>query len=241
MKRWLWFISSLLISTGVYFTIRYGLRPKPIPVLNATQFENAEQIGAVIYKRLRQEILVERVILLGSVEGWSGSQNLWTGFLKTAHADGLHIEYLYNEEKLPAPANVGKWDTVAFNEFAVQSGALSANVMKKLAAGKLLVIHGLTTEVSHLVKDSLSRALDTAAQHPVLSLSILTPGLKPEDLDNLQAQCLEPQSLLDGAARLSCAEARVSKVLLKKHLVAGHMWAVMERHGLKEFLIFVQH
>ena len=56
MKRWIWFLVSIFISTGVYFTLRYGLRPKPIPVLNATEFNEAQQIGAVVYKRLRQEI-----------------------------------------------------------------------------------------------------------------------------------------------------------------------------------------
>src|SRR4051812_29815498 len=84
IKRWVWILVSIFISTGVYFTIRYGLRPKAIPVLNATEFAEVPQIGAVIYKRLRQEIRTEQLLLLGSTPELAGYEDLWVGLLKSA-------------------------------------------------------------------------------------------------------------------------------------------------------------
>src|SRR3954470_22627530 len=97
-KRWIFFLVSMIVSTGVYFTIRYGLRPKPIPVMNATSFNQPGEIGAVIYRRLRQEIRAERVLLLGSTPELSDYDEVWTGLLKTAAADNVNVPVFFQRE-----------------------------------------------------------------------------------------------------------------------------------------------
>jgi hypothetical protein len=235
MKRWLWFSLSLLISTGVYFTIRYGLRPKPIPVMNATEFSNMQEIGAVVYRRLRQEIRNERVVLLGSSPELADYEEVWSGLLKTALADQVKVTVLFQKEGLHPPAG-GAWQTISFDENMVRSGELLNAVKQKMQAGDLVVIQAPSTEVSHLIKDSLSRELDTASGRPVLSISSLDVSLTNAEQNDLQAQCLSAQEL---ASRIDCAEARVGKNLLKKKMTSGKIVAVLERHGLKEYLLFV--
>lgn len=239
MKRWLWFCTAVLISTAVYFTIRYGLRPKPIPVLNPTEFEDPQQIGAVVYKRLRQNIRPERLIVLGSSPDLQNYAAVWTGFLKTAVADQVKIDVFYQRENLNSPEAVSGWATIPFNEDMIRSGEFFKQVEDRQKAGHLVVIHAPTSEATHLMKESLSRELDRVVRHPVLALSTLNLTLKPEDLEALQAQCLDPEAEREGRARLDCAEARVSKRMIKKRLAEGKIWAVMERHGLQEYLIFV--
>jgi hypothetical protein len=238
MKRWLWVILSILISTGFYFTIRYGLRPKPIPVLNATEFSEAPQIGAVIYKRLRQEIRYESVMLLGSTPNLQEYEQVWTGLLKTALADEVKISVLFQHEGMKIPQMQGAWETVPFNDQMVQSGELLNLVKARIEPGKLVVIHGATSEISHLVKDSLSRELDKGLERPVLALSTLSLSSKPEEQEALLAQCLSAAED-DNHMRMECAEVRVGKALMKKKISGGGIWAVMERQGLKEYLIFV--
>src|SRR4051812_31508713 len=122
IKRWMWIVASIFISTGVYFTIRYGLRPKPIPVLNVTEFANAQEIGAVIYRRLRQEIRTEHILLLGSTPKLPGYADIRAGLLKTASADSLKISVVLQREGLKTP--VGPWTVTNFTEAMVQSGEL---------------------------------------------------------------------------------------------------------------------
>ena len=75
-------------------------------------------------------------------------------------------------------------------------------------------------------------------------MAISTLAIKPvvEAHDRLQSPCLDPVSQQDGNVRLTCTSLRVMKTLLKKKPEPdkGPIWAVMERHGLKEFLLFVQ-
>lgn len=238
MKRWLWVFLSILISTGFYFTIRYGLRPKPIPVLNATEFAEAPQIGAVIYKGLRQEIRFEGVLLLGSTSELQEYEEIWTGLLKTAAADQVQISALFQHEELKVPQMHGEWETIMFNNQMIQSGKLLSLVKARIEAGKLVVIHAPSLVVSHLINDSLSRQLDQELKRPVLALSTLSLSLKPEEQNSLQVQCLSAGEN-DNSMRIECAKARVGKILLKKKMTEGKIWAVMERHGLKEYLIFV--
>src|SRR5262245_22285128 len=103
MKRVLWILLALALSTGVYFTIRYGLRPKPIPILNVTEFSNGEQIGAVIYRRLRQNIRQERLVVLGSLPELAVSADVWNGFLKTAVEDKVRVDAFFQWPNLAVP------------------------------------------------------------------------------------------------------------------------------------------
>lgn len=237
MKRWLWFFASILISTGVYFTIRYGLRPKPIPVMKPSEFASTQEIGAVVYKRLRQEIRAERVLILGSTPELQGYADVWSGIIKSALADQVNIPILFQHEGLQPAQSEGGMEVVTFNDHMVQSGELLNLVKSRMGPGKLVVIHSTTNEVSHLIKGSLSRGLDTVSKHPVLAISTLALSLRPEEIENLQTECLNQEP--DGRIKLQCVEVRVSRIMLKKKLSPDKFWAVMERHGLKEYLIFI--
>lgn len=232
MKRWLWFLFAVAISSTVYLTIRYGLRPKPVPIMNPSEFEQVDQIGTVIYSRLKQNIRPERLIVLGSSPELTGSEEIWDGFLKTALADGVSIDAFYQYDGLPTPASS---QPIAFNDGQIRSGEFVKLVESRLKAGHLVVVHGPTRVVSHLVTDSLSRKLDDVVHHPVLSISTLPISVRPEDLQSLQDACKD-----DHDTRLNCAVAKVSRTLSKKRDTPGKFWSVMERHGLQEYLVFVQ-
>ena len=237
LKRWMWFLVSIFISTGVYFTLRYGLRPKPIPVLNATEFAAAPEVGAVIYKRLRQEIRGERVLLIGSTPELADYEQVWTGLLKTALADEVKISAFFQHEGLKSPEVTGGYEIVPFSDHMLQSGELLAMIKSKIQAGQLVVIHSAASEVSHLMSASLSRMLDGELGRPVLALTALGLTLKSEEQNTLQTQCISTDN--DSKTHLECAELRVGKVLAKKKMTPGKLWAVMERHGLKEYLLFI--
>lgn len=236
MKRWIWIVAAFLISTGVYFTIRYGLRPKPIPVLNPTEFADLEQIGAVIYKRLRHDIRSERIVLLGSSQDIVEDYKIWSGFLKAAAADKEKIVF-FQHAGVPTVTEAQAWENVPFDEAAIQSGEIFNKVKERAKAGQLILIHGRTGEVSHLVSGSLSRQVDRTVQHPVLAISSLRLALTDEERDNLSTQCLDTSGSPE--YRLACAGQKVARKYLRKNLDRSKIWAVAERHGLKEYLIFV--
>lgn len=219
MPRWIWIALAFCISTSVYFTIRYGLRPKPVPVINPTQFETPEQIGVVIYKRLRQNVRADQLVILGSSNGEREEDSkIWDGFTKEATAEGGRVETIRSDE-------IG------------DKTALFKKVDEALKAKKFVIVRGLTPEVSHLTQNSLSRDLDRQRKHPVLSISIMRLAINKIDADDLQTQCLSTDD--ESVRKLDCAAQKVARKYLKRKLEADKLWAVMERHGLKEYLVFV--
>jgi len=238
MSRWIWILLALSISTGAYFTIRYGLRPKPIPVMNASAFANVYEIGVVTYKRLRQNVRAERVLVLGSNPEVRDAAEVWSGFLDAALADGAKLT-VFTKEGI-APLNPkGKIQAIPFTQADQDSGALTDRVLARLKASQLVVVHAGTLDVTHLMPNSISHRLDKAVQHPVMSLSTMNLPLAQAQGDDLQAHCLDATPDASGAERLACAAFRAARKVKKKKLDQARIWAASERHGLKEFLVFI--
>jgi hypothetical protein len=238
MQRWLWILLAVCISTGVYFTIRYGLQPKPIPIMNPTDFARLDQIGAVTYRALREPVRAERLVLLGSSQKLKDDHEVWTGFVKALVADHEKIIFFNREGWPPIPSNPA-WITESFNEDSVRSGEFLKEVRKRLKAGQIILVHDDTLEVTHLVKHSLSRELEKVVQHPVLSISTLPFAVGSQEQDSLQTQCLETGADGQNERRLACAAQKVSRKFHRKKLDPAKIWAVIERHGLKEYLVFI--
>ncbi len=235
MSRWLWIFLAVLISTGIYFTIRYGLRPKPIPVMNPTEFQELKQIGTAIYKRLHQNIRAERIVLLGSGENVTNYDQVWAGLVEAAVADKEKLVFFVREGM--KASGISGAEVVTFTEAQAESGALFNEVNNRLKRKQLVVFHAWTPEITHLVKGSISQRIDRVIGHPVLSISSLTFAIQDAEVDSLQPQCLDATG--EGVQRLSCAAYKVARKFLKKQLNQASIWAVVERHGLKEYLVFI--
>ena len=206
--------------------------------MSPTDFAELDQIGSVIYKRLRQNVRAERAVLLGSNQDFKDDRNIWAGFLKAAATDGEKIIYYAPKGMGPALRNPA-WETVEYDEAEALSGDLLSKVRSLLKARRLIVLHAPTKQVSHLVSASLAHQLDKLVQHPVLSISTLRFALSPEEHDSLQTECLDAQRENEGTNRLSCASQKVSRKYQRKNLDAKKLWAIIERHGLKEYLVFI--
>lgn len=238
MSRWLWIFLAVLISTGVYFTIRYGLRPKPIPVLNPTEFQQLKQIGVVLYKRLHQNIRTERLVILGSGEDVKDYDQIWSGLSESALADKEKLVFFVREGMKP-PAPQGGAEVIGFTETHLNGGQLFQEIAQRLQRKQLVIVHAWTHEVSHLMQNSISEKMEPMVHHPVLSLSTLRFAVDEADIGALQPQCLDATPGAGDQKKLKCAAYKVARKFLKKRLDTGRIWAVAERHGLKEFLVFI--
>lgn len=239
MKRIVWIVIAVVSSVGVYFTIRYGLRPKPIPILNPTHFENPEQIGAVIYRRLRQNLRSERLLVIGSKKDLAQSAEIWNGFLKTAMADKMKIDQFYQWPNLALPTSASQLQTVYLQEADLANEDLLKNIHQSIQRGSVVIVHVPTEEATHLVKGSLTRKLEQLPNIPVFSISIVPWSINAEGTKALAEECTQPDSPDRLDLQLQCAVYRLSRKFLRKKLDPSKSWAAAERHGLKEYLLFI--
>gem|GEM_PF-1350357 len=239
MPKWFWALLAFLLSTGIYFSIRFGLQPKPIPQLNPTVFDNPEQIGVVTYHVLRASLRAERVLVLGSSLAISNYQEVWDGFVKAALADGIKLDNLYQREDLVTPPTLKSEKVRSVKAADLNQKAFLDEVRAGYQRGEIELLHLLNLESTHLIPGTVTRSLQELPNLPVMSISMLPMAVRQQDLEQLQPVCVDPR--IDGQPeeRLGCAAARISRKYIRKRLPHDKWVAAIERYGLKEYLLFI--
>lgn len=241
MPKWMWVALSLALSSGIYFSIRYGLRPKPIPLLNPTVFDRADQIGIVAYRALQPSLRQERILVLGSTPSLPEYEAIWDGFIRAAIADGVKIDSVFERADLKLPESLKNFSGVhTVSEADLASPDFVKQVMNAYQRGEMALMQVLSLEATHLIAGTVTNRLQALPELPVVSVSMLPLAVRQEDFEQLQPHCLDPRD--DAAAsesRLWCAASRISRSYLRKHLTADKWVAAVERHGFKEYLLFV--
>jgi hypothetical protein len=239
MSRWFWILLSAALSSSIYLSIRYGLKPKPIPQINPTAFDKPEQIGATVYRRLRGQIRREGVLVLGSTPLVQSYDRIWDGFLRAAYEDRVHVEVAYQLRDLLTPPALSNLRPSELGTDEKSRTPFVQEVLGHYRRGKMVVIHTLSEDASHLVKGSISRRLSRLPNNPVVSISIVPFAVTKEGVESLQPPCQDSLSQEANNQRLACAAKRISEKFLRKHLPTDKYVAAVERHGLKEYLLFV--
>ncbi len=233
-----WIPAVLALSFGIYFLAKWGLKPKPIPQINPTQFESLEQVGAVTYRRLRPALRQEKMVVLGS-SPWLGEYDrVWNGFLAAAREDNWQIELLLEESSLRPIKDFAGLDRQSFNS-PFPLSPLLPEIIDKLAAGKLLLVHTLFNFSSHRGEISVSKELEDSLRRPWTSITMLGFAVDEEELKSIQPECREEDRPTSRDQYLACAQTRLARRYLRRRLDAGKTWASVERHGLKDYFLFL--
>lgn len=239
MPKWFWALLALLISSGVYFSIRYGLQPKSIPQLAPTVFENPEQIGIVTYHVLRASLRQERLLVLGSNTAIQDYPAVWDGFVKAALADGIKIDNVFQRDSLKTPSTLKDHTIHVVKDTDIAKQSFLEDIEKGYQRGELEVLHLLNLESTHLIPGTVTRRLQELPNLPVISISMLPMAVRAEDLEQLQPRCVDPRGDGNPEERLGCASSRISRKYIRKRLPHDKWVAAIERYGLKEYLLFI--
>lgn len=100
---WLWVIIAVFFTIGALrfvFTGHLPAQVEPQRILNASTFEQPEQIGAVVFRRYWQELNSENLIILASSPVLRDYDRVWRGFIAVANEMNLHFDKVYELEGL---------------------------------------------------------------------------------------------------------------------------------------------
>lgn len=236
MLKWLWVLIAVVLSSGIYFSIRYGLRPKPIPLMKPTHFSSLEEVGVVTFRRMFQPIRSEKVMVLGYEPSRQDSILVWQGLVKAARESGLNIQKVYymGEEELPSyfkrfkvePLNLG------------QIESLQKELIRSRRRNGIFVFIVPRDEATHLMKNSFTKRLEASSLGPVLSISQLPLVLDPEKQEELSGACTELGKTSD-QKRLQCITFKYAKSQWRRKIDPELIQGAIERYGLKEYLLFI--
>jgi hypothetical protein len=230
---------GLIFGVAVFFLLRYGVGPRPIGIMKPTEFERGEQIGAVVYRRLRQDFRNESRVVLGVQPATESHLDMISGFLRTAAAEGGAYDVLILDPRLPGPRGIPPLQVMSFdlNKDAEQI----ANVLKVYhRENKRVVLVTANHFSTHLIKENPIHRLETILQKPILAISLTQLALRRDEERKLEPPCVGGAHNVQGTAPLGCAILRQSQRLYRKNLTPkAEILATMEQHGLTDYLLFI--
>lgn len=234
----IWIPLCVVVSFALYFSLKWGLKPKPIPQINPSQFEISEQIGAVVYRRLRPALRQEKMVVLGSAPWVRDYEHVWNGFIAAAREDKWKIDLLYED---PSLRPIKEFDGLNRKNLTwpEPTPELAAELKQHLQFGHLIIIHTTFNHSAHRTESSLSKELEVALKRPWTSISMLGLAVNEEELNALQPKCEDPISPATRNDYVACAAAKVSRNSFRKRLATDKLWAAMDRHGLKDYFLYV--
>ena len=234
----MWIPLCLVLSFALYFTLKWGLKPKPIPQINPTRFELREQIGAVVYRRLRPALRQEKMVVLGSAPWVQDYQHIWNGFIGAAREDKWKIDLLYEDPTLQPIKEFAGLERKSLN-WPDPGQELSQELKQHLQFGHLIIIHTTFNHSAHRTEGSLSKDLENTLKRPWTAISMLGFAVNEDELVHLQPKCENEVAPANRSDYVGCAAARISRNFLRKRLDPTLLWAAMNRHGLKDYFLYI--
>lgn len=145
--RYIAIIGVLFTVTAAVMMLRHPGERRPTPILKASQFAEPEEIGAVLFRRLWNEVHQAPVVIFGSSRDVLHYDRVWRAFLAVAKQYNVEFFHVYKGENL-APLVDG------------EENLNLAKIKNELSLQKPVIIHVESSSAAwELVKDIHPQAL----------------------------------------------------------------------------------
>ena len=240
MPRWLWIFLTFLISTGIYLSVRYGLRPKPIAMINPTVISSPNEMGTLVYRRIHESIRTEKILFFGysDVKIFSTA---FSGFIKAARAEGLNFKTVIEVTTTNASNDMSAVLAMdlAVNWLRVAPQDLPQLLKDQMAKNQLLAVTVPVEQATHLEKMGLIKQMEGELKSPIVAINFLPFFVTEEELNQQNMDCTKPKQEMQTKEKLDCATYKISRKFLRKKLDPTKYYVALEWHGLKEYLAYL--
>ena len=228
MIKWIFAVAGLLVATGLFFALRYGVAPRAVPLIKATSVGSLEEAGILVYRRLRQEIRSQKTLIAGSLPGQFRYERFWQGFVLGTQSDGAAIGKVVT---VPGMVPFRESQVMNYSEDTLEEVMQQALNPDKKDSRKLFYLP--TTVVSHLNKDSLSEKMDQARVKRV-SIALHTfPATKKQ----IKVEC--PSKPEDSfLKKMDCLAVKVTQDNYRKKVDPNKKYITLYRYGQFDYIAF---
>jgi hypothetical protein len=184
----------------------------PARVLNPTNFDKPEQLGAVIFRRFWQEIRDEKILIVGSSPFLRDYDRVWRVFLQVAAKENITFGRVFAQADL--------------RDLGVKAEPLDWEAVQVALAGPdRILVHLVST-------DEMLNEAQTRTMRGLILFQDLLP-VKAEAIQLLQSRCGENDKAIACVALKALSHGKKRKFSVDK------LTAVVEKHGRREHYLFV--
>ena len=240
MPRWLWVLLTCLISVGIYLSVRYGLRPKPIAMINPTVIGQPVEMGPLVYNRIYEAIRTEKILFFGysDVKIFSSP---FVGFIKSARASGMNFKTIIevSDNKKPNELSTTLGIELAMNWIVVPAENLLETLKQQISKNQVVIVVVPIEQATHLERSGLIKKMEVELKSPIVAINFLPFYVTEDQLEQQNIDCGKPKEEMNTKEKLDCASLKISRKFLRKKLDELKYYVALEWHGLKEYLAYL--
>lgn len=230
MLKWTLLGASLVVTAGLFLALKYGVAPRPIPLIKPSEVSSLEEAGVLVYRRMRQNIRESQVILAGSLPIFADYPEFWQGFVLAAREDKAGIEKIFTTTDL----NLFK-ESQLFSKTFMSLEEMQNMVGSSMALTRRTLFYVPSTESSHVNGQSLSKLFDKKRVNKVsITLHKFHTNKNNHSFEKLNCENKKNSFL----HRLDCLGRGVTIYGSRKKLNAKKSYVALYRYGLSDYVAF---
>lgn len=223
-------VAFVAVSLGLFFSLRYGVAPRPVPLIKATEVSSIKEAGVLSYRRMRQEVRSKNIVVAGLNPLVPNYVDFWQGFVLASRDDGSRYDKVLTSPELPLFLE-SKVMEIEESDDLIQTGlGLNSKETKTL-------LYTDFNSSTHLNDESLSSAFEKVQKDAVI---ITQHRFWPtrEMTKGAALNCDDQNPPEDVFAKLDCLAEFVSRQHFRKNLDPSKSYVALYRFGRQDYVVF---
>lgn len=225
----------IMVLAGVFFTLKFGLQPRPLAKINISSFETPLKFAESIELRLREEIKATPILILGYQPEKPHQLELVREFLKSNKEPEMSYEAVVADEHLDLPTEIGVSEKIDTNQ---KIEALAQGLKTALEQKRRVVLIVPSIYSAQLVGGNVADLLKRQYQLPIGSFTVVELPRTREQEKEVTIPCLMKDADNTGTGSLGCAILQAGRATYRKKMPPGFRTGMMDQRGGSDFLIF---
>lgn len=224
-----------MVISGIFLTIKYGLQPRPIRLINLSSFDTPLKLAQSIELRLHEELKQAPILLFGFQPEKAQQLEVIKEFVRSSKDSGLIYDTVVADDNLSLPAEIPvseKIDSQAKLE-TLAAGLKAALVQKRKV---LLILPSVYS--AQLVGGNVADLLRRKFEIPLMSFTLVELPRNREQEKAVSIPCLMTDADSTGVGALGCAILQTGRAHYRKKMESGKRTGLMDQRGVSDFLIF---
>lgn len=214
-----WVLGTILtlIIISVLFVLKYGITPRALAIIKPTYFDKKQEIGAVIFRRLFQDMKQINGILVETDPSIRDGEDVWLGLLKVASLYGKKMDFIIQHHELKTLTD--------------RIPSVRMDLIKHKKEVRRLLVSALQSKKNVLIHGPIETPLKDLN---LLTITQQTFVVHPKDEESLQ--CPDQG---DKTTHKSCQALHLSRRYYRKKLKSDRISAALEKFKDNTFTLFI--
>lgn len=240
MNKYIYWISAAAVAAlGLVLAMNISIRPETLAKVEFTQVSTPEEMGKLVFEKLRLEVKGSPVLLLGVTPNQIEDLEMWRGFLEANQEPGSKYDVIVVEPMLPY---VEIFDPAMRIEMKEEMNRFVEGIKNARAQNLRVVAIVPNIYASQLIQMNPVHRLQQEHKINVMSLSAAKFPVTKE-----QEAAFEPRCVVKGAndpdpsgtGVFGCAIQNVARKTYRQKFEEGKFSAMMEQTSATDYLVLL--